>query len=31
MFRDEPLFYEWQEAIADYRRKVDADQGDGSR
>ena len=30
MFRDEPLFDEWQEAIADYRRKVDEDADDGS-
>ena len=30
MFRDEPLFDEWQEAIADYRRKVDEDANDGS-
>jgi predicted RNase H-like HicB family nuclease len=31
MFRDDPLFDEWQEAIAEYRRKVDEDQDDGSR
>jgi len=30
MFRDEPLFDEWQEAIAQYRQKVDEDQDDGS-
>lgn len=30
MFRDEPLFGEWQEAIAEYRHKVDEDQDDGS-
>ena len=27
MFRDDPLFDEWQEAIAEYRRKVDEDAG----
>jgi predicted RNase H-like HicB family nuclease len=32
MFRDDPLFDEWQEAIAEYRRKVDEDdQDDGTR
>jgi hypothetical protein len=31
IFRDEPLFDEWQEAIAEYRRKVDEDQDDGSK
>ena len=31
MFRDEPLFDEWQEAIAEYRRKVDEDADDGSK
>jgi hypothetical protein len=30
MFRDEPLFDEWQGAIAEYRRKVDEDANDGS-
>lgn len=30
MFRDEPLFDEWQEAIAEDRRKVDEDPDDGS-
>jgi hypothetical protein len=28
MFRDEPLFDEWQKGIAEYRRKVDEDQDD---
>ncbi len=31
MFRNEPLFDEWQTAIAEYRRKVDEDQDDGSQ
>jgi hypothetical protein len=31
MYRDEPLFDEWQEAIAEYRRTVDDEQDDGSR
>ena len=31
IFRDDPLFDEWQEAIAEYRRKVDEDEDDGSR
>jgi len=31
MFRDEPLFDEWQEAIDEYRRKVDEHEDDGSR
>ena len=26
MFRNDPLFDEWQEAIAEYRRKVDEDE-----
>ncbi len=26
MFRDDPLFDEWQEAIAEYRRKVDEEE-----
>ena len=30
MFRDEPLFDEWQRAIAENRRKVDDDADDGS-
>jgi predicted RNase H-like HicB family nuclease len=30
MFREEPLFDEWQEAIDAYRRKVDEDEDDGS-
>ena len=30
MFRDDPLFDEWQAAIAEYRRKVDEDEDDGS-
>ena len=25
MFRDDPLFDDWQRAIADYRREVDSD------
>jgi hypothetical protein len=25
MFRDNPLFHEWQQAIADYRREMDDD------
>jgi len=25
MFKDDPLFEDWQKAIADYRREVDAD------
>jgi predicted RNase H-like HicB family nuclease len=29
MFRNEPLFDEWQEAIAEYRRKVDEGPDDG--
>ncbi len=29
IFRDEPLFDEWQEAIAEYRGKVVEDQDDG--
>jgi predicted RNase H-like HicB family nuclease len=31
MFRDDPLFDEWQDAIAAYRRKVDEDEDDGSQ
>jgi len=31
MFRDDPLFDDWQEAIAEYRRKVDEDEDDGTR
>jgi len=31
MFRDDPLFDEWQEAIAEYRHNVDEDEDDGSR
>ncbi|MFI5455243.1 MAG: type II toxin-antitoxin system HicB family antitoxin [Isosphaerales bacterium] len=31
MFRDDPLFDDWQEAIAEHRRKVDEDEDDGSR
>jgi len=31
MFRDDPLFDEWQEAIAENRRKVDEHEDDGSR
>jgi len=31
MFRDDPLFDEWQEAIAENRREFDEDQDDGSR
>ena len=30
MFRDEPLFDEWQEAIAEYRRKADDDEDGAS-
>jgi predicted RNase H-like HicB family nuclease len=31
MFRDEPLFDEWQQAIADYRRQIDEDPDDSLR
>jgi hypothetical protein len=27
MFRDDPMFDKWQEAIREYRRKVDEEQG----